>query len=610
MGKMSLYAVCFVFWVACWPGASFEMPPDAFMEALTESRMDSLALVLEEKTDPAALTDAEKADYAFRLTGMHRRQRRSLVNDSLILFALDYYKKTDDPRLPEAYLLAAEQVNWSDANVSGKIRLLEEALQLADRKADTPAVRLAGFQLAGLYEAPGDADGIRNLTAVAGKYAGEGGDLLTYLSMGKQFTWENEPDSVLKYTELAMTSARRQGDDREYSLTRSYAECLTGSGRSREALAVLRDLESRMEVGNELQLNYLSAWTGLGELDSARACIAFWQPAIDRYRGHAGKGIEADAVDIILGMYRNVIRTKEGKPAVLNHVAAPVNKVMEQSRNRIGIDRERQFVQNRLLRENLMLDIERGRLRQRILQSGTVALGIVAALVFFYQRKILRKERAVRQSKEQLHSRTVRLKENEAVIAGNEELIRSLSAQLDGSGELKREMEQLETDNERLKEDNRALRDDIERHSRSMQRKDRELSAYEALVGENAHLRERERFLTAQVIAGTQALDRLGKKPRYIDEAQWPETVHAVNRLFDGFSYRLHTGFPSLTEEDVRYCCLIKLRLTTSVMSVLTGVSPPSVTKRKQRIREKMDRQRCPPEIRKDQSLETYIWNY
>jgi hypothetical protein len=576
------------------------------MEALPEDRAE----IWEEKTDPLALPDAEKADYAFRLTGMHQKQRRSLVNDSLILFALDYYKKTDDPRLPDAYLLAAEQVNWSDANISGKMRLLEEALQVADRKADTSMVRVIGFRLADLYEAPEDADGIRDLIAVSKKYAGERGDLLTHLSMRKQFTWENELDSVLKYTKLAMESARGQGNGWEYSLTRNYAEYLNVSGRSREALAVLRDLESRMEVGNELRLNYLSAWIGLGQLDSARACINFWQPAFDEHRGHADTGIELDVIDIILGMYRNVIRTKEGKPAVLDNIATPANRIMDKSRNRIRIDRERQFVQNRLLRDNLMLDIERGQLRQRILWFGMVALGLIAALIFFYQRKILRKERAVRQSKEQLHSRTIRLKENESVIARNEELIRSLSAQLDGSSELKQEMEQLGADNEQLKENNKALQEDIERYSRSMHQKDQELSAYETLIGENARLRERERFLTAQVIANTQVLDKLSKKSRYIDEAQWPELIHAINQLFDGFSYRLHTDFPALTEEDVRYCCLIKLRLTTSVMSTLTGISPSSVTKRKQRIREKMGQQRCPTEIRKDQSLETYLWNY
>ncbi|HCC53282.1 MAG TPA: hypothetical protein DEQ30_15565, partial [Porphyromonadaceae bacterium] len=326
--------------------------------------------------------------------------------------------------------------------------------------------------------------------------------------------------------------------------------------------------------------------------------------------GHPVADIEVDMLKVILEMYKNVIRTKEGKPVVMDDFGISANRILDRSRNKIKIDRERQFVHNKLLKDNLMLDIERGQLRQRLLWLGIVVSVMIAVLIFFYQRKILKKERSVRKAKEQLHSHTIRLKENESVISKNEALIRSLSVQLDESGELKQEIEQLAADNEHLKQNNETLRKDMEQYSRSMHQKDQELSAYETLIGENARLQERERFLTAQVIANTEVLDKLSRKSRYIDEAQWPEIVHAINRLFDGFSYRLHTDFPALTEEDVRYCCLIKLRLTTSVIATLTGISPSSVTKRKQRIKEKMSQQHRPAEIRKNQSLETYLWNY
>jgi hypothetical protein len=612
MRKLSLFLsiICPVILTTCKPDVSLKMPPETATEALPGNEPDSPAMIPEEKINPSALSDADKADYAFRLTAAHQKQGRSLVNDTLILFALDYYKKTDSPRLPEAYLLAAAQVDWSDANTDGRIRLLEEALQAADQRSDTAMVRDIGFRLVKLYEAPKNTDQIRKLIAIAEKYAGEKRDLLTYRSMITQFTWENEPDSMLKYAKLAMETAREQNSDLEYALTRYYIEGLNASGRSKEALTVLRDMEGRMEAGSELRFNYISTWIGLGRLDSARAQIDFWQPVMDKYRGDPVAGIEVDVAEVILEMYKNVIRTKEGKPVVLHDIGVPLDRIMSKSRNRIKTDRERQFLQNKLMKDNLMLDIERGRLRQRMLWFGMAASLMIAVLIFFYQRKMLKKERSVRKAKEQLHSHTIRLKENESVIAKNEELIRSLSVQLDGSDELKQEMERLATDNESLKETNKTLREDIEQYSRSMHQKDDELSAYEALIGENARLQERERFLTAQVIAGTDVLDKLSRKARYIDEAQWPEIIHAVNRLFDGFSYRLHTDFPALTEEDIRYCCLIKLRLTVSVISTLTGISPSSVTKRKQRIREKIGQQRRPNEIRKDQSVETYLWNY
>lgn len=609
MRKLSIFL--YILLVACRPDTSFKMPADAFMEELLEKKPDSLAMMLEEWADPQKLSDADKADYAFWLTKAHQKQQRSLVNDTLILFALDYYKRTESPRLLDTYLLAADQVNWSDLNIDGEIRLLEEALQAADRKSDTSMVRTIGFQLVSLYEAPQNADKIQDLITVSKKYAGEKWDILTYRSIIKQFTWENELDSMLKYAKLAAESARGQNNSLEYGLMRSYVEDLNLSGRSGEALTVLRDMESRMEVGNELKLNYISTWIGLDQLDSAWAYINRWQPLFDEYRGgHPVADIEVDMLKVILEMYKNVIRTKEGKPVVMDDFGISANRILDRSRNKIKIDRERQFVHNKLLKDNLMLDIERGQLRQRLLWLGIVVSVMIAVLIFFYQRKILKKERSVRKAKEQLHSHTIRLKENESVISRNEELIRSLSVQLDESGELKQEIEQLAADNEHLKQNNETLRKDMEQYSRSMHQKDQELSAYETLIGENARLQERERFLTVQVIANTEVLDKLSRKSRYIDEAQWPEIVHAINRLFDGFSYRLHTDFPALTEEDVRYCCLIKLRLTTSVIATLTGISPSSVTKRKQRIKEKMSQQHRPAEIRKNQSLETYLWNY
>ncbi|MDR1201006.1 MAG: hypothetical protein LBL58_05155 [Tannerellaceae bacterium] len=593
-----LYIVCLALFTSCSPNATTEMPEDDVMNVLFEEKTDSLASVLEEKISPFELPDAGRADYAFWLAKLHQRQRRSLINDTLIHFAVDFYIKTDSPRLPEAYMLAAEQADWSNLNATERISLLEKALRIVDQRADTMMARQIMPELESLYDEHNQADGMRNLIALSGKYAGRKNNVPVYRMTAKLFGAENKPDSASKYTKLALELAREEGDRAaEYELARSYVNQLNIAGRNQEALSVLRDMESRMEVGNELKLNYTVTWIGLGQLDSARACIRSFQPLLDMYRGD----IEVDILEATLGMCTAVILTKEGKPFTFNEAGKSLNRVMDKSRNRIRIDRERQYAQNKLLKDNLMLDIERGQLRQRILWLGIIVLAIIAALIFFFQRKLLIKERSIRTAKEQLQNRTIQLKENESVIAKNEELIRSLSTQLDENGELKQEMEQLAGDNESLRQNNQMLQKEIEQYSKSIRRKDEELYTYEKLIEDKARLQERERFLTAQVIAHTEALDRLSKKPRYIDESQWPEIIHAVNGLFDGFSYRLHTEFPALTEEDVRYCCLIKLRLTTSVTSTLTGISPSSVTKRKQRIREK---------IRKDQPLEIYLWNY
>lgn len=104
-------------------------------------------------------------------------------------------------------------------------------------------------------------------------------------------------------------------------------------------------------------------------------------------------------------------------------------------------------------------------------------------------------------------------------------------------------------------------------------------------------------------------LNQLKLNPKYIDDGQWPEIVEEVNRLYNNFPCRLRADFSALTESDIQLCCLILLRFSTSTIAGLTGVSPASVTKRKQRIKERMSQSK--PELWElVQSLETYLWHY
>ena len=584
------------------------MPDDTLMERLLQESPNSLAMLLEGKINPQKLSDADKADYAFWLTKTHKRQQRSLMNDSLIHFALNYYKETDSPQLLETYLLASEQINWSSLNLPEAIRLLEDALVIADQKQDTLKLREICYRLVNSGELHKDIRKIDDLIQIVKKYDEEKSGLSSYITIIEKFNPETELDSITKYAKIAMDLARETNHPLAYSLTRKYVDYLNASGRSKESLMVLRELENSMPVGNEINFNYIATWIELGVYDSARARINALQPILEKYRGDEESDIEVNVIEIVLGIFQTAIQIKEGRHLSMKNIAHPTDHLLEKSRNKIKIDRERQFVQHKLEKENLMLDIERGQFRQRILWISIFILAAVVILIFLYQRKLLKKERSVQQAKEQLRYHTLQLSENESIIAKNEELIRSLSAQLDESDDLKQEISTLVNENDALKQKNKRLHTDIEHYSKSIDEKDQELDTFEKLTEENAKLQERERFLTAQLITHTKVLDQLSKKPRYIEESQWPEIVHAINQLFDGFSYRLHTNYPVLTEEDIHYACLIKLRLSTSVIALLMGISPSSVTKRKQRVKEKMYQHR-PTEIQKEQALEIYFWN-
>ena len=587
------------------------MPEELTMWHIIRENSDSLANILE-KINPQLLPDEQKADYGRWLTNTHLWQGRSLMNDTLIHFSLDYYKKTDSEHLLETYMLAAKQIDWDGTHVSQREQIMKEALHVAQAQSDTATILNIVAGLSNLYKAPEDEGKINELINVNKKYAGEQWSVFAYYVHKNLYTILGQNDSVLFYVSKGVELACEQKHQLEFELTREYTRRLSFLRQGENALKILKEFENRMPAaGVQLKYDYIITWINIGKLDSAQVYVDEIRSIISEYknRGNYANNIEIDIVDLTINVLQSIINTKKGELLLFEDIGKAADNIHNTSKEKAKIDRELQLVHSKLIMDNLNLDIERTNLRQRFLWAGLGVLFAVILIIFFYQRKLLRKERSVQQVKEQLRLHSLQLSENEMLISKNEEIIRDLSSQIDESGELKQEISLLTGENEALKQKNISLQNDIEHHSKSIGKNNRDMAVYEKLVEQKARLQEREQFLTAKLIASTPLLDRLSKKPRYIDIMEWPEIVHAVNQLHDGFTYRLGIDFPSLTEEDIQYCCLIKLRLSTSVISTLTAVSPSSVTKRKQRIKEKMNQHR-PADVRKEQPLEIYLWSY
>jgi len=602
--------ICTLFFVACQPSVKQQMPEELTMWHIIQEKPDSLANILE-NIDPQLLPDAQKADYARWLANTHSRQGRSLMNDTLIHFSVDYYKKTDSEHLLETYNLAAEQADWDNTHVSQREQILQEALDVAQTKNDTVRIRSFIFTLSRLYKSPEDEEKINELLLIDKKYAGEQWSVPTYWNHTNLYALMGQNDSVLFYVSKGVELAREQNHRLEFDLTREYARRLSLEKQGENALKLLKEFEDRIPSGFNLKIDYIITWINMGKLDSAQVTIDSFRSMLRELKKQINytTNIELDIVEMSLNVFQSIINTKKGELFLFNDIGIAADNIHNGHKNKAKIDHEVQLVHNKLIMDNLNLDIERSKLKQRFLWAGMGVLFAFVLIIFFYQRKLLRKERSVQQIKEQLRIHSLQLSENEMLISKNEDIIRDLSLQIDEGGELKQEINQLTGENETLKQKNISLQNDIEHYSKSIGKNNREMEVYEKLVEQKARLQERERFLTTQLIASTPLLDKLNKKPRYIGIVEWPEILHAVNQLYDGFSYRLSLDFPTLTEEDVQYCCLIKLRISPSVISTLTGISPSSVTKRKQRIKEKMNQQR-PAEVQKEQPIEIYLWNY
>lgn len=74
------------------------------------------------------------------------------------------------------------------------------------------------------------------------------------------------------------------------------------------------------------------------------------------------------------------------------------------------------------------------------------------------------------------------------------------------------------------------------------------------------------------------------KKCRMSDD-DWKAIYTHADAVFDNFTVRLRQQFPALNEEDIRYCCMVRMHLSQAEIAGIVCLEKDSVKKRLKRIR-------------------------
>lgn len=80
----------------------------------------------------------------------------------------------------------------------------------------------------------------------------------------------------------------------------------------------------------------------------------------------------------------------------------------------------------------------------------------------------------------------------------------------------------------------------------------------------------------------------LRSEPHYLSEREWDLLTSLLDRVCNRFVSRLKAAAPDITRTELRTAALMKLGFSVSQMAVMCGVSPSSVTKGKQRLRNRL----------------------
>lgn len=70
-----------------------------------------------------------------------------------------------------------------------------------------------------------------------------------------------------------------------------------------------------------------------------------------------------------------------------------------------------------------------------------------------------------------------------------------------------------------------------------------------------------------------------------VSELDWIRIVNNINVAFGGFTLRLKKAYPFLTDDDIRFCCLLKIKLNINTLTAIYCIQKTSIYKRKERIK-------------------------
>lgn len=591
MNKFFLLTILF-FLVTSTSCTEQERLPDlSLMESLLKENPDSLAYILEEEIIPETLSDKDKMEYAWWLCNAHHAQNRSLINDSLIHNILKIEKEKQSSRLFTTYTLAASQANWTN-NIKLREQILLEGIQLAREKKDTTYVLSLCNELGRIYEKNKDLDKIKQTLHILKQYKSKSNSTEFYSILVNLYNKTEELDSVAKYSKQGIGVAIEQNQpQKEYDMTRYYVTYLNNSGQSTKALQTLSNIKEKYKnenvYGNEIKFDYIYTFIQMGQYDSAKVYIQSFDELLDhvRFTEYASEGYLIEAV---LDQFSNIIDIK-GNDSKNYKITDAFNKIMDNNRKSQKNEIEIFLAQQKLETDKLNMELEQKQSQEVLLYVSILIIIIVSVVIFIYQRKLLKKELSLKKIKEELFSKTEQINRNEEKIFENEQLIDDLNSQILDNDDIRKEIDKIIVENDSIKDANKKLQNEIQMYSNSISEKNDELNYLQNISLSNTKLKEQNQYLTMQLVRNTKILNELSIKPKYIDALQWIEIIHAVDQIFDNYSVRLHLDYPNLTDEDIKYCCLFKLQLGNNIISSLMGISPSSVTKRKQRIKEKMN---------------------
>ena len=560
-------------------------------EALMQTAPDS-ALEILERMPP--ILPSDKKDYAtwcLLLTQARDKNYIEHTSDSLISIALSYFEEQSDPLRKAQACFYAGQVQrdrWDDEQSAAYyVRARDEIRKTTDYRLAYLICSNLGMVYAYRSELKEEA---KEILHEANQYARLSGDSIylinSFSELGRVYSVYEQWDRAASYYEEAIRISEQGEANMDLSLALGEAAYVYMQlGEEGKALSYLQRTIKLKEKYNYdgLSQTYLllgNIYVSKNRYDSA---VHYLEKALDSTNPYTLK----DAYRYLYEL--NKKNNYSDKAIIYNDMYWEyADSLNQEARVEELLEIKEKYDHEKLINENNRLIMEHDQWVKTSLIVLLVVFTLLAFFAFIYQRILLHKEKLLQQTKNKILLLFNTIEENNMVIEGNRKTIEELSFKVRETEENRlTAIERASRENERLQNENLTMKDRITAYNQDLKKGERE-SAFRLLFQQVDRLLSREKFLVEQLEGKTSIFNEIRQSKKVLSEKQWQSLKKSTDLLYDNFTTRLSEQFPQLNEQDIQYCCFMKLGLSNDQIATLAAVSPQSVIKRKQRIRYKV----------------------
>ena len=571
-----VYGIIFLFLTSCLSPTDRVIPSLLRADSLIEVGCADSALSLLERMNLAELSSIQsRASYALLLTQAKDQNYVTHTDDSLIRVAVDYYDTSDDITLRAKAHYYLGRVCQDRGDIEGTVREFLVAMPLAEKAENYDLNILLKSNLGLLFWRHGlqeEADSLYRQAVELAEAIISSLRLAVVLvhcadiCMGEEYY--KDAENILKRALKLVKDTDKQHTE---ELVFSYLSYLLEyQGKSREAILYANKgmrlvLDSSERYGYYLVIG--SAYLQLEQYDSAFVYLNRGIPS-DNYYAKTNAYMRLSEMAMRLGKQNEALEYE-----TLYTIYKDSMKLVEQPVEVVSSLKDVLYRQSTERYESFLT-------RYRFCLLLFVLLFIITIYFFLQRRRKRKKEIARLVDKRQLLYKSI-----EAIKKELEEKKLEIK-------EIQQHCECLESDvNSKVQLDS-CLNELLEQYHSMQEDLERRLVERDEEVRRLRNLNLKFILMSSPIYQMLIALCEYNKlNPdgmKKITNDEWVILLHEIDMASLGFVERLSTEYEYLLEEDIRFCCLVRLDFKYADIAYLWGCTSAAVYKRSWSVLEKM----------------------